>query len=287
LLERFSELARAGLHLVEQPHVLDGDDRLIREGLDQLDLLLGERPYSGAVHDEQTNGDLLSQERHPEDCPIAAYSREVTEGVFGISKNIGNLNGFALQQDPPDDTAASWRIRLSPYVFFELRRVTVARSGIVARVLPGRTEDVRLVRLAQPRRRFDQRVEYGAEVERRAADDLEHVGGGGLLLQRFAQIVGALAQLVEQAGVLDGDDRLGGKILHQGNLLVVERPHLLTIDDDRADQLSLLEHRDRKHRAKATKLGAGDQKRIPREIRRHRANIVDVRHLMRQCRPAL
>ena len=31
------------LHLVEQPHVLDGDHRLVGEGLNQLDLLVGER----------------------------------------------------------------------------------------------------------------------------------------------------------------------------------------------------------------------------------------------------
>jgi hypothetical protein len=35
---------------------------------------------------------------------------------------------------------------------------------------------------------------------------LRHVGGGGLLLQRFAQFV-------EQARVLDGDDGLGGEVL--------------------------------------------------------------------------
>ena len=35
-------------------------------------------------------------------------------------------------------------------------------------------------------------VEHGFQVERRAADDLQHVGGRGLLLQGFAQIVGAL-----------------------------------------------------------------------------------------------
>ena len=91
------------------------------------------------------------------------------------------------------------------------------------------------VRLAQPRRRLDQRVEHRLQIEGRAADDLEHVGGGGLLLQRFAQ-------LVEQAGVLDGDDGLVGEILHQLDLLVGERPHLLTIDDDGADQLVVLEH---------------------------------------------
>ena len=53
---------------------------------------------------------------------------------------------------------------------------------------------------------FDQRIEHGLQIEGRAADDLEHVGGGGLLLQRFAQ-------LVEQPRVLDGDDGLGGEVL--------------------------------------------------------------------------
>ena len=73
------------------------------------------------------------------------------------------------------------------------------------------------------------------KIEGRAADDLEHVGGRGLLLQRFAQIVGALAQFVEQAGILDGDDGLGGEILHQLDLLVGERADLLAIDRNGAD----------------------------------------------------
>ena len=53
---------------------------------------------------------------------------------------------------------------------------------------------------------FDQRLQHRLQIEGRAADDLEHVGGGGLLLQRFAQ-------LVEQPRVLDGDDGLGGEVL--------------------------------------------------------------------------
>ena len=44
------------------------------------------------------------------------------------------------------------------------------------------------------------------------------------------------AQLVEQPRVLDGDDRLRGEVLHQLDLLVGERPHLLAVDDDGADQ---------------------------------------------------
>src|SRR6516225_6315903 len=42
--------------------------------------------------------------------------------------------------------------------------------------------------LAQRGRGFDQCAQHGLQVERRAANDLEHVGGGGLLLQRFAHL---------------------------------------------------------------------------------------------------
>ena len=45
--------------------------------------------------------------------------------------------------------------------------------------------DGRAFRVAQPRCRFDKRIEHGLQVEGRAADHLEHVGGGGLLLQRL------------------------------------------------------------------------------------------------------
>ena len=45
LLDRARELPRARLHLVEQPHVLDRDHRLVGEGFEQLDLLLGEWPH--------------------------------------------------------------------------------------------------------------------------------------------------------------------------------------------------------------------------------------------------
>ena len=108
---------------------------------------------------------------------------------------------------------------------------------------PSLAIDGRHIRLAQPRRRLDQRIEHRLQIEGRAADDLEHVGGGGLLLQRFAQ-------LVEQPGVLDRDDGLRGEILDQLDLLVGERPDLLAIDDDRADQLVVLEHRHRDERTR-------------------------------------
>ena len=46
---RAGELVGARLDLIEQPHVLDRDHRLVGEGRDELDLLVGERPYLRSV----------------------------------------------------------------------------------------------------------------------------------------------------------------------------------------------------------------------------------------------
>jgi len=60
--------------------------------------------------------------------------------------------------------------------------------------------------LTEPSGVFDDRFEHGLRIEGRAADDVENLRRGSLLLQR-------LAQLVEQARVLDGDDGLAAKFV--------------------------------------------------------------------------
>ena len=81
------------------------------------------------------------------------------------------------------------------------------------------------IRFAQPSCRLNQGVEHLLQVERRAADDLEHIGSGGLLLQR-------LPQLVEQPRVLDGDHGLVGEVRDQINLLVGEWSDFLAVDNN-------------------------------------------------------
>ncbi len=75
-------------------------------------------------------------------------------------------------------------------------------------------------RCAELRRGIDQRVEHRLQIERRAADDLQHVGGRGLLLQRLGQIARARLHLVEQPRVLDRDHRLVGEGLHELDLAI-------------------------------------------------------------------
>jgi hypothetical protein len=58
------------------------------------------------------------------------------------------------------------------------------------------------------------------EVVGRVWDNAKHLRGGGLLLQRLGEVVGALAQLIEQPRVLDGDDCLSGEVRDQSDLLI-------------------------------------------------------------------
>ena len=117
------------------------------------------------------------------------------------------------KHDPAADRAAVGRKGMSEDEFLCFLGKAARRDQVILIISP--PEHHCLVGAAEARHRLHQRVENRLEIDGRAADDLEHVGGGGLLLQGFAEIVGALAQFVEQPRVLDGDHGLFGKIGQQ------------------------------------------------------------------------
>src|SRR5262245_11013572 len=88
-------------------------------------------------------------------------------------------------------------------------------------------------------------------------------------------------QLVEQTRVLDGNDRLGSKILDQRDLLVAEGSNLLAIDDDSAGQLLLLEHRHCEKGSRARQFDKSDQEVIAFAVSRLRREVVNVDYLSR------
>ena len=67
---------------------------------------------------------------------------------------------------------------------------------------------------------LDDGVEDRLHVRRRAADDAEHLGRRGLMLQSLAQFRIALLEFLEQPHVLDGDDGLVGESFKKLNLLI-------------------------------------------------------------------
>src|SRR5262245_43275273 len=89
-------------------------------------------------------------------------------------------------------------------------------------------QDRRVIGVAKSCSRLNKRVENPRQIEGCTANDFEHVGRSGLLLER-------LPQLVEQTRVLDSDDGLACKIFDQLDLLVGEWAHLLAVDYDRSN----------------------------------------------------
>jgi hypothetical protein len=81
--------------------------------------------------------------------------------------------------------------------------------------------------------------EYGFEIERRVYR-LGHFPEGTQLSDRAAKLVGALAQLAEQARILDGDNGLRSEARGQRDLLVGKGTNFLAAQDERADQFVLL-----------------------------------------------
>src|SRR5262245_37077473 len=64
LLQRLAEVVGTPTQLVEQPRVLDGDDRLLGEIADQLDMLIGERTNLLAVDADLADELVLLEHRH-------------------------------------------------------------------------------------------------------------------------------------------------------------------------------------------------------------------------------
>ena len=99
-------------------------------------------------------------------------------------------------------------------------------------------------------------MKHRVKIAGRAADDLEHLRRGRLLLQQFGEIVGALAQFGQQPRVLDGDDGLSREVRHQPYLFVSKGLDLMAGEDERSDNFVVLEHRHHKGRPYAAKFDA-------------------------------
>src|SRR6516164_1541389 len=183
-IERRAQLvAHAGdeLRLVlARPHVLDRDRRLVREGRDQLDLLVGERLNGAARQDQHAGRSALAQHRHAEDCAHVGEPGSYSQPYLRICFGVHDMNGLALEYDPAGDRTTIRPERMLFHVLLLLRGKAVARDMMVGAVLG--EPDGSPIRAAKACRRLGERVEHRLQIEGRAADDLQHVGGDRLLL---------------------------------------------------------------------------------------------------------
>ena len=206
LIERIAQFLGALLLGFEQPHVLDGDDRLVGEGFDQLDLLVGEWLDGRACQRDHADRMSFAQQRHAQHGAEAADLLRFGPDVFRIGQTVREVNRARFQRGAPDKRPAARPDRVADDVLPVLFGKAVVGGQPIGAVVKAENEGA--FRVAQLGRRIHERIENRRQIEGRAADDLEHVGGRGLLLQR-------LPQFVEQPRVLDGDDGLGGEIRQQ------------------------------------------------------------------------
>src|SRR6516225_4776268 len=130
------------------------------------------------------------------------------------------MNALALKRDAPRERIPSRRNWTAFDKFSKLLRKSTTSPETICFAFT--RMDERTIGLTQPCGRLDEGVQHRLQIERRPADDLEHIGGGGLLLQRFGKVIRALTQRVDQAHVVNCDDGLIGKCPEERDLCFCE-----------------------------------------------------------------
>ena len=121
----------------------------------------------------------------------------------------------------------------------------------------------------------------GSKLARRARDHLQHLGCRRLLLQYSVRSSVRWRSSLSRRAFSIAMTAWLAKFCDQLDLLVGERPDLLAIDADRADQLALLEHRHDEKRCERRR-GRRERRRwIAFDVGLLRRQIVDVDDLLR------
>src|SRR5262249_44593506 len=101
MLQRLVQFSVALLDLLEQPNILDGNDRLVRKGFQKFNLSIRERTYLSSPDDDYTNGGSLSEHGRAEkrtDSPGRTLGLRKF-GFCGLLK-IVNMHSLALKNRP-------------------------------------------------------------------------------------------------------------------------------------------------------------------------------------------
>ena len=170
-----SARSSASLGLVEQPHVLDRDHGLVGEGLEQLQLLVGERPAFGSRATAITPiaSPLLRSSARAARCENAAHVRAIRASWRGIRHRSASAIEYRCRCSTRRRCrglarSASGRTLLNAIGLRTRRREAARCSASV-----DEAED----RLPKPpmqtdRRCVDDALEHRLHVRRRAADHL-------------------------------------------------------------------------------------------------------------------
>jgi len=240
IFERFFEVARAGLQFTEQSRVLHRDDRLVGEGAHQFDLPLSERVDPPPRQIDRADDGSLAQQRHPK-SGTSPGRHILGHRVIRVGGEVLDMHDPAFERRPAGDAVATGDKRAQDRPILGLRRTERTRHKAIDLALA--YCDRSGSGTAKPDGRFDYCVQHRLHIGGRAADDIQHVAGRGLVFERFFEVARADLQLAEQPRVLHRDDRLVGKGADQFNLPLAERLDPLPGQHDNADWLVVAQQR--------------------------------------------
>ena len=230
LLQGLGQIAVSRVQLLEEADVLDGDDGLIGEGPQELDVSGRERAHPSvdvaAADPDGSDGVPLPEHRDRQDVPIAHRSGEPSrrQGDLGVVLDVRHVNDRPIEDRSGDHAVPTGSQRIhAPEQVGSLGRDALVMGDDVDQVAI-EPEDRREHATTQPHHALDDGVEDRLDVGGRARDDPEDLAGRGLLLEGFGEVAVARLELREEADVLDGDDGLIGEGLQERDLLVRERP---------------------------------------------------------------
>src|SRR5215471_6296770 len=184
----FSKRPVLRLEFGEEPHVLDGDDGLVREGLEQIDLRVGKEDGCPARDRDDADGTALVDHGHGENRsqpdPTILLARGQVQ-VFGL--NIRHMDDCRIDKGARYNRAPPAR-HLGEESRGEISRARpwiVLRSQMKALAVVARDDGILAV--AEPAGTPYDGVEDRLNVGGRARDDPQDLRGGCLLLQSLAQ----------------------------------------------------------------------------------------------------
>ena len=223
----------ARLQLLEQPHVLDGDHRLVGEGLEQPDLPVGERlDLASASRRSRRSARPPAASARPGRSGIPARAALPASGDVRLGSGCRGCGRPLRSQDRAADD-------VSGVGTSGCTRRTTSRASAVTPWSAAKWTSSPSNRRQHASSASHSRAALSTMASKtgwRSVGELEMTAqdlrGRRLLLQRLGQLAIARLQLLEQPHVLDRDHRLVGEGLQQLDLLVGERAGLSSANVD-------------------------------------------------------
>src|SRR5262249_12355395 len=172
--------------LLEQSHVLDGDDSLIGEGLDQRDLLFGEGPHLASMESKGTNESTFLEHGNRERSSHALTAVHLGRRKGRVREDVGHMTRPQLQTDSPE-----WCLRTRHDGRFSQggqEFVRPLRCPRNAKSLAVKSEASASWGVTKAKGIRQDRVEHRLQARWRARDDPKDFGGCRLLLERLGHL---------------------------------------------------------------------------------------------------